>query len=125
MNRRAAQRKREAQRRQRIGLVVGALVLVVIVAVVLVVVASRGSEDAAVPPDGERIYATNCASCHGDRAEGLFRFPRLAGVVSEKYPNPDDQAAVVRSGRGEMPAFADKLSPEEIRAVVEFTRALR
>ena len=85
-----------------------------------------GSDDGeAAAPDGRQVYAENCASCHGERAEGLFKFPRLAGVVSTKYPNPDDQAAVVRNGRGEMPAFADKLSPEEIRAVVDFTRALR
>ena len=124
MNRRAAQRKREAKRRQRIGVIIGGLALLAIVVVAAIVVAG-GSEEAALPPDGQAVYAANCASCHGERAEGLFTFPRLAGVVSTKYPNPDDQAAVVRNGRGEMPAFADKLSPEEIRAVVEFTRALR
>ena len=124
MSRRAAQRKREAQRRKRVGIAVGAAVAVIVVAVVAIVIVSSGSgEDAA--PDGRALFAANCATCHGERGEGLFTFPPLAGVVETKYPNVGDQIAVVANGRNEMPAFGDKLSPEEIRAVVDFTRTLR
>ena len=100
-------------------------VFVLAVVCVLGVSACDSDDGEAAAPDGGEVYAENCSSCHGERAEGLFKFPRLAGVVATKYPNPADQVAVVTNGRGEMPAFGGRLSPEEIRAVVEFTRALR
>ena len=40
------------------------------------------------------------------------------------YPDPADQIAVVTNGRGGMPAFGDRLSAEEIAAVVEYTRTV-
>lgn len=72
-------------------------------------------------PAGEAIFATRCASCHGSDGGGGFG-PTLAGVVTSRYPNPADQEAVVANGRGAMPSFADSLTPEQINAVVEFTR---
>ena len=75
-----------------------------------------GTEDA-----GATLYATRCASCHGDDGSGGFG-PALAGVVSDVFPNEADEIAVVANGRGSMPSFADSLTPEQIAAVVEFTR---
>ena len=109
----------------------GLAVLAVVVWVVLLFVnqpptkpkPSRQTTAAGV--DGRAVFADNCATCHGKRGEGLFG-PQLAGVVTTKYPNPQDQIAVVTNGRSGMPAFGSQLSAEEIRAVVEFTRtALR
>jgi mono/diheme cytochrome c family protein len=48
--------------------------------------------------------------------------PELAGVVAEKYPNIEDQIAVVTNGKGEMPAWRDDLTAKEIHKVVEYTR---
>lgn len=121
MNRRAAQRKRVAQRRRRIGIVLGLLVVAAVGGFVLAAAVDDAAEESA--PDGRRIYADNCSTCHGERGEGLFTFPRLAGVVQTKYPNVEDQIALVRNGRNQMPAFGGELEPEEIRAVVEFTRS--
>jgi mono/diheme cytochrome c family protein len=70
---------------------------------------------------GEAIFATRCASCHGSDGGGGFG-PTLAGVVTSRFPDPADQEAVVANGRGAMPSFSDSLTPEQIRAVVEFTR---
>ena len=39
-----------------------------------------------------------------------------------RFPDPADQEAVVTNGRGSMPSFADSLTPEQIAAVVEYTR---
>ena len=47
-----------------------------------------------------------------------------AGESSTVYPDPADQVAVVTNGRGGMPAFGDKLTEEEIAAVVEYTRTV-
>lgn len=73
------------------------------------------------PETGQAIFATRCASCHGADGEGGFG-PTLAGVVVQRYPNIADQEAVVANGRGSMPSFADSLTPEQIAAVVAYTR---
>ena len=48
---------------------------------------------------GERVFARNCASCHG-RDGGAGVGPKLAnGRVVERYPDPSDQRAIVVNGR--------------------------
>ena len=79
--------------------------------------------DDAVLAQGQQVYNGSCASCHGvDGGGGLGR--KLAGQVEEVFPDIEDQIAVVRDGRPgtNMPAFGDRLSPEEIEAVVRYTR---
>ena len=71
---------------------------------------------------GAATFAANCASCHGATGEGGSA-PRLVGSVLDRYPNVDDQVAVVRDGKGLMPPFGSKLSADELRQVVDFTRA--
>lgn len=65
--------------------------------------------------DGARLFAKNCARCHG-----------AEGVKDERTPNLQtialDKAGLVKSityGKGHMPAFEDKLSTEEIAAVAD------
>jgi len=70
---------------------------------------------------GAEIYSSSCATCHGATGKGGVG-PRLADVIVARYPDPADEAAVIASGRGGMPAFSGQLSPDEIRAVVEYTR---
>jgi mono/diheme cytochrome c family protein len=43
-------------------------------------------------------------------------------VAVGRFPNAADQITVVSQGRGSMPSFADSLTPEQIAAVVEYTR---
>jgi mono/diheme cytochrome c family protein len=80
-----------------------------------------GDHAAARPTTGRGIYKAYCLTCHGVDGQGGVG-PQLAGVVVEKYPNIDDQIAVVTNGRGGMPSFASTLSPEEIRKVVTYER---
>jgi mono/diheme cytochrome c family protein len=74
-----------------------------------------------ITDDGARLYAARCSSCHGGQGQGL-RGPPLAGHMVEKYPNVEDQLAIVAIGRDGMPAFGQRLTAEELMAVVEFTR---
>jgi mono/diheme cytochrome c family protein len=71
---------------------------------------------------GARIFAARCSGCHGGAGQGLTG-PPLAGLMRDRFPDPDDQAAVVANGRNGMPAFGTRLSAEELAAVVEFTRS--
>jgi mono/diheme cytochrome c family protein len=109
---------------------VRALVLLVLVAGALLVACSNEdsptlSGDQANDPQlvlGEQVYKDNCARCHGN-AGGGGAGPKLAdGRVARDFPNPEDQANVVRNGRGSMPAWKSKLSEEQIQAVVRYTR---
>jgi len=78
------------------------------------------SDDAPAGPDGREIYSRRCASCHGPGGEGVTG-PALTDIA-EKYPDVAVQEALVAGGRNSMPAFAARISPAEITAVVEFTR---
>ncbi len=82
---------------------------------------SGGGAGSGETVSGQAVYAANCAICHGADGDGGVG-PRLAGRMVEAYPDVADQIAVVTDGRGGMPSFAARLDPEEIRAVVDYTR---
>jgi mono/diheme cytochrome c family protein len=94
-------------------------------AFVILLFTNEPQKPAAVPKagadTGRAIFTTRCASCHGADGGGGFG-PALAGVVVRRFPNPADQQVVVANGRGSMPSFAGSLTPEQIAAVVAFTR---
>ncbi len=71
--------------------------------------------------EGEKIFQTNCASCHGPGGEGVPpMFPALKG-----NDNLKDKAFVIErilKGKGAMPPFS-RLSDREIAAVASYVRA--
>lgn len=74
--------------------------------------------------DGGELYGRRCAGCHGGDGSGGIG-PRLAGGrMVEKYPDVADQVALVTNGQRGMPAFASRLTAEEIDAVVQYTRTV-
>lgn len=69
------------------------------------------------------VYTKDCAKCHGKTAEGRhFGGPAL---VSDKAAaaSPDDLRNIIANGKGHMPKFASKLSPEEIDTLVKQIQA--
>src|SRR5271166_1677661 len=94
-----------------------------------------GGAVAAAGPDGSKIYASNCASCHGASGQGLpGSFPPLAGnpfVTGD----PSKVIAAVDNGmhgaitvngqtfNGSMPAWKATLKPDEIAAVITYIRS--
>lgn len=72
--------------------------------------------------DGAKVFADNCTGCHGSNGQGGFAPALTGGAVVKRYPNPDDERNVVADGRDGMPPWAGSLSPEEIDAVVAYTR---
>jgi mono/diheme cytochrome c family protein len=97
-----------------------------------VVLGACVSDDAvpAVPDDdaqlvaGRMIYADNCVSCHGPTGGGSVGSKLNGGRLTERLSDPAEQRAIVVDGRDEMPAFREKLTAEEIDAVVRFTREI-
>ncbi|HZP29353.1 MAG TPA: cytochrome c [Acidimicrobiia bacterium] len=70
---------------------------------------------------GARLFADNCATCHGADGQGAVG-PQLAGRMTQRFPDVEDQIRFVSQGSGGMPSFAGRLSPQQIRQVVEYTR---
>ena len=78
-----------------------------------------------VPPEvlalGETVYQENCMSCHGENGEGGVG-PGLNGSA-HSWHHPDQQLiSVIRDGipDSQMVALGDKLSDEEIEAVIHY-----
>ena len=74
-------------------------------------------------------YAKHCEPCHGPTGEGgLVKVEnkqiKVASLKAEHaIKHTDDQLAkVITGGEEEMPAFKDKLTPEEITEMVRFIR---
>lgn len=101
--------------------------LTIVAGITMVAACSGGGSTPAAPTDdpvlveGQKVYSQNCASCHGASGNGGYG-PKLAGVVAVKYPNIDDQIALIANGKGAMPAFSKKLTAEQLTAVTRYTR---
>jgi mono/diheme cytochrome c family protein len=119
---------------RRISFIVEALVGVAVVVTVVLLFANDPEQPPAAPAaaaeaaadglDGAALFGDNCAVCHGGDGSGGIG-PRLAGGrVVTVYPDAADQIAVVTNGRGGMPAFGERLTADEIAAVVEYTRTV-
>jgi mono/diheme cytochrome c family protein len=99
-----------------------------------------------VVAEGQEIFASQCAGCHGGAGQGGTGRP-LAGQVLLTFPNIADHLAWVHEGSpaaagtpygdpnrpggqhlsqtdgfGKMPAFGDALTDEQIMAVVRYER---
>lgn len=100
--------------------------------------------DAQTVARGEAVYRANCAPCHGAKAEGAPNW-RTRNPDGTLPPPPHDSSGhtwhhadgllyrIVRDGgkiyesegfKSAMPAWGDRLSPAEIRAVLAFLKSL-
>lgn len=71
---------------------------------------------------GSEIYTISCAECHGANGEGAEKgIPLTKGHAL--HHSEAEHIKQVTDGEGEkMPAFRDKLTPEQIKEVVRFVR---
>jgi cytochrome c6 len=96
----------------------------VAVAVVLLFANEPDRASTAPTTPGAQVFAASCAACHGADGGGGTG-PQLAGGAAvARFPDIDDQITFVTEGSGAMPAFGGRLSPAQIRDVVEYTRTL-
>ncbi len=71
------------------------------------------------------VFQENCAKCHGKTAEGRhFGGPSL---ISEKTTasSADDLRSIITNGKGRMPKYSSKLTPEEIDTLIQQIKALQ
>lgn len=87
---------------------------------------------------GAALYRENCASCHKENAEGTLEWkkrdangklppPPLNGTAHAWHHSLDGLRTVVRRGGipigGSMPGFAEKLSQDEIDAILAWVQS--
>jgi len=84
------------------------------------------------PPPG--VYATFCASCHGERGEGAtqakLKFPPLIGVTSKPHRTRDDIIGLLNDPesyglQAPMRSFATKLTEPEKREIADWVVTLK
>ena len=74
-------------------------------------------------------FAKHCVACHGAEGEGglktvdnkKLKVPSLSTGHALKHTEEDFVEQIMKGGDG-MPEFKDKLSPDEINALVRFVR---
>jgi mono/diheme cytochrome c family protein len=72
---------------------------------------------------GQRIYVEYCAECHQTDGTGWSTlYPRLAGNPIVTLHDPEPIVVTVKYGRGSMMSFSDKLTSQEIAAVLTYIR---
>jgi mono/diheme cytochrome c family protein len=78
--------------------------------------------------DGAALYETHCARCHGktgaaDTWRGRLMFATNLGTAAFQQRNSNaDILAAIERGPGLMPAFAETLSLDERKALVQVVR---
>lgn len=83
-------------------------------------------------PNGERLFAENCAACHGAAADGTNSGPPLVHRLYEPGHHPDISfQSAVKNGViahhwdfGDMPPVAG-LSQEEVAQIIAYVRDLQ
>jgi mono/diheme cytochrome c family protein len=69
-------------------------------------------------------YKAKCAMCHGANAEGkaMMKTAPMKDVASKSEA---DLTAAISKGKGKMPPYAGKLTPEQIKTLVSEIKALK
>ena len=71
---------------------------------------------------GEKVYAANCAACHGPKGEGVAIFPKMAGSKVANGPAAAHIDMVLKGTTKGMPPFGAQLNDADIAAVITFER---
>ena len=94
---------------------------VVTLTLVLLVAALAIPAFADATPDGAALYKSKCAMCHGANGEGKAAMKTTA---FKKDMTEADIVKIIESGKGKMPAYKGKLSPDEITQVAKHVKSL-
>lgn len=79
--------------------------------------------------DAAKIFKTNCTLCHGADGSGntsTGKAMKAKDLRSDEVQKQSDAALtdVITKGRGKMPVFGSKLSPDTIKSLVAYIRQL-
>lgn len=77
------------------------------------------TEAPAAVADGQALYAKYCSSCHGAEGKGGFG-PDLSGEYKYGKTSTAVEESIALGRPGNMPAFEEKLSSDEIKTLADF-----
>lgn len=84
--------------------------------------ASVDDADAPPPTEGEMVFNTNCAMCHGRKGDlGMSGAKNLVTSTLSR----DEVVAMVTNGKGAMMPYGTTLSKKQIEAVADHVLTLR
>lgn len=77
--------------------------------------------------DSGSDYAAQCARCHGNDGRGQTAKGRQthAGDLTKSTVSDAKGIRMITNGSGEMPAFKNSMSPEQIKAVMSYVHGFR
>lgn len=96
------------------------LTLAVLLAVGLIGICSHP----AAAQDAAGTYKAKCAMCHGADGKGGKMGTRDFGSADVKAESDAQLTEIITKGKGKMPAYGEKLKPEEIKDLVGYIRGL-
>jgi len=72
------------------------------------------------PPNGESIFASRCAKCHGEKGEGVSAVVTIAGPSLQAEHDHGQVMMAMEVGPSHMPQFPYLLSVKQMRAVADY-----
>jgi cytochrome c6 len=96
-------------------------VMIVLLLVPLLATPALGAE----LESGAQLFEAHCAGCHLNGGNIIRRGKNLKKRAMEKngYTNTEAIAQLITQGKGNMSAYAEKLTPDEIQAVAQYVLA--
>src|SRR5690606_100056 len=83
---------------------------------------TTATEEKPTPMTGHQIFMKFCKICHG--ADGKMGL-NGAKLLPESTMGLEERIKHITNGKGAMQPYKDLLSPEQIKAVAEFTMTLK
>lgn len=80
--------------------------------------------------DAAKIFKANCTLCHSDDGSGnspTGKALKAKDLRSEEVQTQSDAALVeaITKGKGKMPAFGNKIKPDDVKGLVAYIRGLK
>ncbi len=80
--------------------------------------------------DGAADYKAKCAACHGadgkgDTSMGKMMKIRDLGSADVQSQSDADLTNIITNGKGKMPKYDGKLTPDQINGLVKYIRTLK
>ncbi len=80
------------------------------------------TEPVITEPTGAALFSANCAACHAGGGNIIRRGKNLKQRAMKRngFGEVGAIASIVTKGKGAMPAFADRLTGDEIEAIAQY-----
>ncbi len=86
---------------------------------------TKAANNAAMVHAGQDVFAQKCMQCHSvNEGQAMFG-PTLYREMKKPHgSNAAEIRTILKNGKGKMPAFADKLTPEDVNNLLAYLHTL-